>query len=207
MVPIIYIPNDRISLLVYYRNNMYHMLLMPSLIGLVIQKNSGISGNELSNQVRRLYPILRSSLFLHWELREIPKLVELLCTELVQQDLIKVKEGCYYSCLSASEAMLILGNHSLEILLCLSEVLLKLKNRESYDRKSLETDSYRSYQNLETAQYYCSVGFLDRAVFSRIISSLREEGYIDIENIVDIDNIENTLLLLSRLLADSNSPI
>jgi glycerol-3-phosphate O-acyltransferase len=202
---IVYIPSNRISLLVYYRNNIYHMLLMPSLVVLIVQKNNGIDDNELLSQIKRLYPMISNSFFLRWELEEIPSLLKLLCAELTTQGLIIEKDGCYYPSLKSIKTILILGNHSLEILQCLSIILLKLKNKKNYDRKYLEINSYRTYQSVVMRQYSCSTGFFDKTVFSRIISSLREEGYINIENGVSEGSVKDTLLLVSKLLTDYKS--
>ena len=72
---IIILPREQAVLMTYYRNNVHHMLVMPSLIAAIVQQHQAISADELLRQVTVIYPLLKSELFLRWDKAELPHLL------------------------------------------------------------------------------------------------------------------------------------
>lgn len=52
-------------LLNYYRNNVFHLFALPSLVALLAIKQPGVSKDTLTNTVKQIYPLLQNELFLH----------------------------------------------------------------------------------------------------------------------------------------------
>ncbi len=90
---IIILPREQAVLMTYYRNNIHHMLVMPSLIAAIIQQHRNLSEAELLRQVSLIYPMLKSELFLRWGNDQLPQLLADLCQELARQGLITVEAG------------------------------------------------------------------------------------------------------------------
>ncbi|PZL94693.1 glycerol-3-phosphate 1-O-acyltransferase, partial [Pantoea graminicola] len=90
---IIILPREQAVLMTYYRNNIHHMLVMPSLIAAIVQQHQTLSEAELLRQVSLIYPMLKSELFLRWQTDELPQLLADLCQELARQGLITREAG------------------------------------------------------------------------------------------------------------------
>ncbi|SUG85462.1 glycerol-3-phosphate acyltransferase [Salmonella enterica subsp. enterica] len=66
---IIILPREQAVLMTYYRNNIAHMLIMPSLMAAIITQHRRISRDALQQHVEALYPMLKAELFLRWSAR------------------------------------------------------------------------------------------------------------------------------------------
>ncbi|SQA98224.1 Glycerol-3-phosphate acyltransferase [Cedecea neteri] len=64
---IIILPREQAVLMTYYRNNIMHMLVLPSLMASIITQHRHISRAELLRQIEVVYPMLKAELFLRWE--------------------------------------------------------------------------------------------------------------------------------------------
>ncbi|WP_289483818.1 glycerol-3-phosphate 1-O-acyltransferase PlsB, partial [Enterobacter sp. E105B] len=85
---IIVLPREQAVLMTYYRNNILHMLVLPSLIAAMITQHRHITREELLRQVEVLYPMLKAELFLRWEKDALGALIDALVDELLQQQLV-----------------------------------------------------------------------------------------------------------------------
>ncbi|WP_157993409.1 glycerol-3-phosphate 1-O-acyltransferase PlsB [Candidatus Erwinia haradaeae] len=92
MSSIIIIPKEEIGLLSYYRNNICHLLVIPSLIAAIVIKYKTLSRIELFHQVTVIYPMLKSELFLCWDLNELPNLLNASLFELKRQGLLQEED-------------------------------------------------------------------------------------------------------------------
>lgn len=61
-------------LMTYYRNNIAHMLVLPSLMAAIVTQHRHISREALLQHVDVLYPMLKAELFLRWERDELARL-------------------------------------------------------------------------------------------------------------------------------------
>lgn len=82
---IIVLPREQAVLMTYYRNNIMHMLVLPSLIAAIVTQHRRISREAVQQQVELLFPMLKTELFLRWEKEEVPAVVDALVNELAQQ--------------------------------------------------------------------------------------------------------------------------
>jgi len=58
---IIILPREQAILMTYYRNNLMHMLILPSLLAQMVTQRRHITRDELLRQVTLLYPMVFSS--------------------------------------------------------------------------------------------------------------------------------------------------
>lgn len=82
---IIILPREQAVLMTYYRNNIAHMLMLPSLMAAIITQHRHISQDEMLRHVELLYPMLKAELFLRWEKEELAGVLESLAQELLRQ--------------------------------------------------------------------------------------------------------------------------
>ncbi|MGC0195011.1 glycerol-3-phosphate 1-O-acyltransferase PlsB, partial [Klebsiella pneumoniae] len=85
---IIILPREQAVLMTYYRNNIAHMLVMPSLLAALVTQHRHLSRAEVLRHVETLYPFLKAELFLRWEKAELAGVVDALIAEMLRQELI-----------------------------------------------------------------------------------------------------------------------
>lgn len=85
---IITLSYDQAILMTYYRNNIQHLLILPSLVASIVIHHPEISRQEIIHQVEIIYPTLKADLFLHYIQDQLPCVLNALCDELIRQKLI-----------------------------------------------------------------------------------------------------------------------
>ncbi len=85
---IIILPREQAVLMTYYRNNIHHMLVLPSLIASIVMHHRRVSRVELLRQVSLIYPMLKAELFLRYDKEQLAEVLQPLIEELIRQQLI-----------------------------------------------------------------------------------------------------------------------
>ncbi|MDU3719133.1 MAG: glycerol-3-phosphate 1-O-acyltransferase PlsB, partial [Klebsiella michiganensis] len=89
---IIILPREQAVLMTYYRNNIAHMLVMPSLLAAIVTQHRRITRAEILRHVEMFYPFLKAELFLRWEKAELAGVVDALIAEMQRQGLIALND-------------------------------------------------------------------------------------------------------------------
>lgn len=79
----------------YYRNNVFHIFAMPSLVASLFVNNREHDIDEIQTLCKFLYPFFKAELFLRWEIEELPKVVEIWLEALVGLGLLESKGDIY----------------------------------------------------------------------------------------------------------------
>jgi glycerol-3-phosphate O-acyltransferase len=90
---VISLSEENAVLLTYLRNNMLHLVAMPSLIACCFLNNRSMSVKKLVRLVRLVYPFLKSELFLRWDESEIDTVVRNTVDELIALKLLAREPG------------------------------------------------------------------------------------------------------------------
>ena len=90
---LIYVMEDQVAQLNYFRNNVLHLLVLPSSIAGCFQNNSKIRMDDIRRLAWRVYPYLSKEFFLHWDEAAVPGLVELIVNALAEQGLLHTNDG------------------------------------------------------------------------------------------------------------------
>src|SRR5690606_32487380 len=85
---IIAIEDNQAVLLTYFRNNIVHSFVLPSLIAALVEHNGMIRREDAINASRTLYPFLKAELFLKWKEDEIQQHVDAYIAALITTNLI-----------------------------------------------------------------------------------------------------------------------
>ena len=175
---IIILPREQAVLMTYYRNNILHMLVLPSLLAAIITQHRHISRSELLRQVELLYPMLKSELFLRWEKAELANEMDALLNELVRQDLITLTGEEVVINPARSRTMQLLAAGVRETLQRYAITFWLLSANPSINRGTLERESRTVAQRLSVLHGINAPEFFDKAVFTSLVLTLRDEGYI-----------------------------
>jgi len=83
---------ERAILTSYYRNNVLHLLLMPSLLACAFLNNPSVSRADLHRLAWRVYPYVADEYFLRWNEAELPGVVDELLEDLLNHGLLTASD-------------------------------------------------------------------------------------------------------------------
>jgi glycerol-3-phosphate O-acyltransferase len=200
---IIVLPREQAVLMTYYRNNVHHMLVMPSVIAVILMQHQELTRAELLRQVSVIYPMLKSELFLHWEKDELPGVLDPLVSEMARQGLLTADEQTQTLRLSPARF------HTLQLLAAgVRETLQRyaitfsiLSANPSINRGTLEKESRTMAQRLSVLHGINAPEFFDKAVFSTLVLTLRDEGYISDTGDAHYERTHKVYQLLADLIS------
>ena len=86
---IVRMSDESAILATYYRNNILHLFAMPSLIACVFSSNAVVRTQDIQRLAGRIYPYIAAELFLRWDEKELPEVVEGVLACLEQHGLIE----------------------------------------------------------------------------------------------------------------------
>ena len=175
---IIVLPREQAVLMTYYRNNIMHMLVLPSLIAAIVTQHRRISREAVQQQVELLFPMLKTELFLRWEKEEVSAVVDPLVNELAQQGLILADDEWLQVNPARSRTLQLLAAGVRETLQRYAITFWLLSANPSINRGTLEKESRTVAQRLSVLHGINAPEFFDKAVFSTLVLTLRDEGYI-----------------------------
>ncbi|MEY4474727.1 MAG: glycerol-3-phosphate O-acyltransferase [Pseudomonadota bacterium] len=175
---IIILPREQAVLMTYYRNNIQHLLILPSLIASMVMHQRRITRAELLRQVSMIYPMLKAELFLHYSKDQLPQALDTLIDELVRQQLICDKGTEVVLNPGRIRPLQLLAAGVRETLQRYAITLSLLSANPSINRGALEKESRIMAQRLSVLHGINAPEFFDKAVFSTLVATLREEGYI-----------------------------
>ncbi|WP_435951703.1 glycerol-3-phosphate 1-O-acyltransferase PlsB [Dryocola sp. BD626] len=175
---IIILPREQAVLMTYYRNNIMHMLVLPSLLAAIITQHRHIDRAELLRQVEVLYPMLKAELFLRWEKADLAVEIDALVNEMVRQGLVTVSGEEVQINPARSRTLQLLAAGVRETLQRYAITFWLLSANPSINRGTLERESRTVAQRLSMLHGINAPEFFDKAVFTSLVLTLRDEGYI-----------------------------
>jgi len=196
---IIILPREQAVLMTYYRNNIHHMLVMPSLIAAIVQQHREISEAELLRQVSLVYPMLKSELFLRWDKAELPALLNALCAEMARQGLITLQDGQLRMTPARHRSLQLLAAGIRETLQRFAITFAILSAKPAINRGTLEKESRTLAQRLSVLHGINAPEFFDKAVFTALVLTLRDEGYISDKGDADAERSHMMWQMLAEL--------
>ncbi|MDU1084844.1 MAG: glycerol-3-phosphate 1-O-acyltransferase PlsB, partial [Leclercia adecarboxylata] len=175
---IIILPREQAVLMTYYRNNIAHMLMLPSLMAAIITQHRQITRQALLEHVTALYPMLKAELFLRWNNDELAEVLDKQIEELTRQGLISQKDDLLLINPSRARTLQLLAAGARETVQRYAITFWLLSANPSINRGTLEKESRTLAQRLSMLHGINAPEFFDKAVFSSLVLTLRDEGYI-----------------------------
>jgi len=186
----------------YYRNNIHHLLVLPSLIASIVMHHRRVSRAELLRQIGLIYPMVKAELFLHITKEQLPAVLDTLCDELTRQHLIITDRDELAINPIRIRPLQLLAAGVRETLQRYAITLSLLSANPSISRGALEKESRIMAQRLSVLHGINAPEFFDKAVFSTLVGTLRAEGYIN-----DVgDAIQEHTLAVYNMLSDLMTP-
>ncbi|SUX36852.1 Glycerol-3-phosphate acyltransferase [Cedecea davisae] len=175
---IIILPREQAVLMTYYRNNIMHMLVLPSLMASIITQHRHISRAELLRQIEVIYPMLKAELFLRWEKSELGAEIDAMIAEMERQGLVVVADDEVQINPNRSRTLQLLAAGVRETIQRYAITFWQLSANPAINRGTLERESRTVAQRLSVLHGINAPEFFDKAVFTSLVLTLRDEGYI-----------------------------
>jgi glycerol-3-phosphate O-acyltransferase len=181
---IIAIEDNQAILLTYFRNNILHAFVLPSLIAALVEHNGSIRRGDLINVIRTLYPFLKAELFLKWKDEELKDQICAYAEALIQAKLItEDAEGNLVSPAPNSEQhnqLVVLAAPVMQSLerYYMTLTLITQRGSGNISTRQVEELSHLVGQRLSVLYEFNSPEFFDKALFQSFIKVLTEKNYI-----------------------------
>jgi glycerol-3-phosphate O-acyltransferase len=93
---VIYLESPEVIQLTYYRNNIMHLLAIPSLIAAFFNHNTLIKEGVLTRDVATVYPFISKELFLYWDHQEVSSMIKDVLEKMLSERLLIREESDGY---------------------------------------------------------------------------------------------------------------
>lgn len=190
-------------LMTYYRNNIIHLLVLPSLVANIILYNKSIQRQEIGDQITLIYPFLKAELFMRYNIEELPKSIDILLNELARQKLILLTSKGSVTINPARICPLqLLAADIKEILQRYVIALSLLISSPEINKRILEKKSRILAQRLSILHGVNSPEFFDKAVFSTLVDTLKKENYLNKEkDTIAIADAQQLYRIIAKLIS------
>ncbi|WP_265410672.1 glycerol-3-phosphate 1-O-acyltransferase PlsB [Actinobacillus pleuropneumoniae] len=188
-------------LMTYYRNNIQHLFVLPSLVASIILHHESVSKDLIIKTVNRIYPFLKAELFLHFEENDVRNQVEAILTEFSAQRIVKYESDVLQINRVRVRALQLHAAGVREILQRYYISLSILLEHPEISRAALEKESRSIAQRLSILHGINAPEFFDKALFSTFSASLKAQGYFDSEGNCILEKAKEAEEILCSLIS------
>ncbi|WP_392558918.1 glycerol-3-phosphate 1-O-acyltransferase PlsB [Orbus mooreae] len=190
MGEIISLSQEQAVLMTFYRNNIQHLLIIPSIIGRIVLKHNRISEQELIEQILRFYPLIKSDLFLYFDEEQLKDYVHKLILSFADLNLLNYTPERITLNYLKMASLQVLASGSNDTLQRYAISFSLLQKDPTISRSALEKESRLIAERLSVLHGINAPEFFDKGVFSTLVSALREQGYLDDKDEANLDKIK-----------------
>lgn len=196
---------EQAVLMTYYRNNIQHLLIIPALVARILIKHNRISSEEVINQIRLLFPLIKSELFLYHDDEQLTQYVNKIIETYAELNLISYSPDKLTLNYLKMSGLQLLASSSKDTLQRYMIAFSLLQKDPSISRATLEKEGRLIAERLSVLHGINAPEFFDKGVFATLVSSLREQGYLDDQggaNLAKIATMHETLkpLITARVM-------
>lgn len=178
---------DNAVLATYYRNNVLHLVALPSLVACCFVGNAEMSTADIQRFARRVYPYVAAELSLRWREDEVPGVIGDVLAALAQVGLLEsVAHETWQRPAPSSPAAMELSMLAQAMLptierYYLAIALLVRAGSGAMSQKELEQRCQLMAQRMTLLYGFNSPEFFDRALFGSFITLLRSRGVLRLD--------------------------
>ena len=191
---------DQAVLMTYYRNNIQHLLIIPAIVARILLKNNRISLDEVLMQVKLLFPLIKSELFLYHNDEQLTEYVNKIIATYAELNLISYTPDKLTLNYLKMSGLQLLASSSKDTLQRYVIAFSLLQKDPTISRASLEKEGRLIAERLSILHGINAPEFFDKGVFSTLVSSLREQGYLDDKGDANLAKIEIMNKILKPLI-------
>lgn len=172
--------------LTYYRNNVLHLMALPSLLACLFINNQRYTRDDVTCIVLQLYPYLQAELFLHWSESELAECIPEWLRYLVAQGYLLENEKGFHAPPASSNHYAFLSGMANNVMQTLERYyltlsLLKQGGSGQLTSSELEEKSTLLAQRLSLLYGINSPEFFDKALFRTLIQKLLQQQHASLD--------------------------
>ena len=191
---------EQAVLMTYYRNNIQHLLIIPAIVARILLKHNRISLQEVIEQVKLLFPLIKSELFLYHNDEQLTEYVNNIIATYAELNLINYSPDKLTLNYLKISGLQLLASSSKDILQRYMIAFSLLQKDPSISRATLEKEGRLIAERLSVLHGINAPEFFDKGVFSILVASLREQGYLDDKDEANLPKIEAMNKILKPLI-------
>jgi glycerol-3-phosphate O-acyltransferase len=172
----------------YYRNNVLHLLALPSLIACCFLANAAMRTEDVQRLAGRIYPYVAGELFLCYPEEELPGIVERALASLASLELLDVSSDAQLwrrpsPTSTAAMQLSLLAQTTIQTIerYYLAIALLIRDGSGMITQKALEERCQLMAQRMTVLYGFNSPEFFDRTLFENFIDLLRARGVVTLD--------------------------
>ncbi|TEA28210.1 glycerol-3-phosphate 1-O-acyltransferase PlsB [Candidatus Schmidhempelia bombi] len=169
---------EQAVLMTYYRNNIQHLFIIPSLIARIIDRYNVIERNKVIAFIHQIFPMIKAELFLYHTEEELESYVNQLIDQLVTLSLIKEENQTLSAVIGKTVTIKLLAASADETLQRYAVAFSLLHKDPTMSRGMLEKESRRIAERLSILYGINAPEFFDKGVFATLTNTLKEQGYL-----------------------------
>ena len=193
---------DQAVLMTYYRNNIQHLLIIPAIVARILLKNNRISLDEVLMQVKLLFPLIKSELFLYHNDEQLTEYVNNIIATYAELNLISYTPDKLTLNYLKMSGLQLLASSSKDTLQRYVIAFSLLQKDPTISRASLEKEGRLIAERLSILHGINAPEFFDKGVFSTLVASLREQGYLDDKDDANLAKIDTMNKILKPLITN-----
>lgn len=188
-------------IIAYYRNNIQHLLILPSLVASIICGYPGINRSQIHEKVMFFYPLLKAELFLRYNKQQLPLVIDSFIGELVRQGMLDVQKTRLYPTKTQLHALQLLAANVKETLQRYAITFSLLLDKPKLNQNTMWKNNRIIAQWLSVLHGIDTPEFFDKTIFSTLVAALRSAQYIsDTDNDIN-EKISEMCDILGALIA------
>lgn len=191
---------EQAVLMTYYRNNIQHLLIIPAIVARILLKHNRISSQEVIEQVKLLFPLIKSELFLYHNDKQLTEYVNNIISTYAELNLINYSPDKLTLNYLKISGLQLLASSSKDTLQRYMIAFSLLQKDPSISRATLEKEGRLIAERLSVLHGINAPEFFDKGVFSILVASLREQGYLDDKDEANLPKIETMNKILKPLI-------
>ncbi|MGF1698635.1 glycerol-3-phosphate 1-O-acyltransferase PlsB [Vibrio lamellibrachiae] len=187
-------------LMTYYRNNIIHLLAIPSLIAQMLIRSQQLPIATIQSRVAKIYPFLKQELFLSIEEEALADVVSAYIEELSNQGHVCIDGDNVAINQANTQVLMLLGRTITETLQRYAIALNLLSDNPELGKSDLEKRSQDIAQRLGRLHGINAPEFFDKGVFSSMFNTLKQQAYLDQNGECDQERSQELAQLLYSML-------
>jgi len=184
---VIYMTEQKAVLATYFRNNVLHLMILPSAIASCFLSNRSVRTEDVQRLAWRLYPYICDELFMRWSEAELPEVVVDILRMLRTHGLLdSLDDGSIWSRPKvgtvAAVQLSVLAQMSMQIIerYYLSISLLLKAGSGKISQETLEQQCFLMAQRMSLLYELNSPEFFDKSLFKNFYDLLRKRGVLGV---------------------------
>ncbi len=187
----------------YYRNNILHLIAVPSLLAAMLTATNGMEKSAILERMEMLFPLLQRELFLYHQKSEFIELVNQTLLALKQQGMIETRGRKWQPVSRDAEAFLplwVLSRNAQDTLQRYAVILTQVSHQPGLSRAQLEKHSIRAAERLTAVHGINAPEFYDKGIIASLVAAMKDNQLLAQRDDGAFHPTEQSAWLLQELL-------